>query len=115
MKCLGRIILLIAGAGILQTALAVTDAEASHACIAATATSSADQSDCSRADSTDNNTRPQPRFFSSRDNPPGPKGIAAGIPGFPLPPRQPADGTIGSDAAVASAAPVYLLTRRLRI
>lgn len=106
---------MLAGTGILQTALAATDAVASRDCLASVQTPGGGKADCSRADGTDNNSRAPFRSLAYKDGPPQPKASGASpAPELRLSVRadRSRPGPAGWQVPTAS---VFLVTRRLRI
>lgn len=115
MKHFGRILLLIASAGILQTALATADLQTTSACIAAAASSADDNTDCSPSGTGNSSYRPPERFAVPEGGSPQPEAAGGSVIDPPQPGLQRGSGYSGFSVARVPTQPVYLLTLRLRI
>lgn len=115
MKGFGRILLSLAVAGVLQTALAASTIEASRACVASAANSPDDSADCSHSGSGNSPSRPLFDPAVPQGKPPKSKDFTASVGGRPQPMPQADQTPPGFSAIRFPDAPVYLITRRLRI
>ena len=115
MKSFGRILLLIAATGVLQTALAATDLTASRACLAAAAGLTDGTTDCAPARLADGPARVQAGAGALPKDPPRPKDLPARAAAWPLPDRTDGQRLDTTTDARLPPTPVFLITRRLRI